>query len=132
LRRLRDLLGELRGQTVALLGLTYKPGTDTLRRSLSVELAKALHATGVVVRAHDPAVAALPDELQSVLSLHATVTEALAGASAVIIATQWGDYRDLDSATFADVIVLDANSFLRDKLEAHPRYYSVGRGGSVL
>ena len=62
-RRLTQLLPDLGGSTVAIWGLTYKPGTDTLRRSASIELCQWLHGHGVVVRAHDPAVRRLPDEL---------------------------------------------------------------------
>ena len=64
LRKLRERLGKLAGRRIALLGLTYKPGTDTLRRSAAVELALALRAEGASVAAFDPAVRALPDDLK--------------------------------------------------------------------
>jgi UDPglucose 6-dehydrogenase len=65
-RRLVATLGSLAGRTVAVWGLTYKPGTDTLRRSTAVELCRWLLAQGALVRAHDPAAAALPDDLAAV------------------------------------------------------------------
>jgi UDPglucose 6-dehydrogenase len=127
-RRLGELLGDLQGKTVAILGLTYKPGTDTLRRSLSVEVAKQFVAAGMTVRAHDPAVKSLPDELAGVMTLYPTVDDALMGAGAVLLATQWPDYRELPAATFGERIVLDANGFLRETLGDSDRYYIVGRG----
>jgi UDPglucose 6-dehydrogenase len=128
-RRLQELLGDLRGQTVAILGLTYKPGTDTLRRSLSVEIAKQLHAAGVTVRAHDLAVKAIPDDLREIITAYETVDTALDGVPAVILSTQWDDYKALDAAAFTGKIVLDANGFLRGTLgsAAGVQYYSVGK-----
>ncbi|HLP76316.1 MAG TPA: nucleotide sugar dehydrogenase, partial [Candidatus Paceibacterota bacterium] len=58
-RRLQTRFGELRGKTIAVLGLTYKPGTDTLRRSAAVELCQQLISAGAVVRAFDPVVKSL-------------------------------------------------------------------------
>ena len=128
-RRLHELLGTLDGAQVAILGLTYKPGTDTLRRSLAVETAKALHEHGVIIRAHDPVVRSLPDSLSVVMTLYESVNDALDGVAAVLIATQWDDYKELGADLFDGKIVLDANGFLRDRLseDDRVRYYSVGK-----
>jgi UDPglucose 6-dehydrogenase len=128
-RRLRELLNGLGGKHVAMLGLTYKPGTDTLRRSLAVEMAKELVTNGAMVHAHDPAVTALPDGLNEFIELYETVDAALDNASAVVIATQWPDYRDLPAEVFSGKVVLDANGFLRDALADAPdvQYLSVGK-----
>src|SRR5205807_818835 len=56
-RKLEQVVGRLEGKTIAVWGLTYKPGTDTLRRSSAVELCRWLLDRGASVRAHDPAVA---------------------------------------------------------------------------
>jgi UDPglucose 6-dehydrogenase len=61
-RRLVDLLGDLRGKTIAVWGLTYKAGTDTLRRSSAIELCQWLREQGASVQAHDPAVKQLPEQ----------------------------------------------------------------------
>ena len=87
--KVTQLLGNEKGATVAVLGLTYKPGTDTLRRSLSVELCQWMHEHGLRVRAHDPAVKQLPDDLKSVIDLRPAAREALQGADLAIIATEW-------------------------------------------
>src|SRR3954468_5008795 len=79
-QKVASLLGNVQGATVAVLGLTYKPGTDTLRRSWSVELCRWMHGQRIRVRAHDPAVKQLPDELRPVIDLRPTVAEALSGA----------------------------------------------------
>lgn len=125
-RRLVDRLGSLDGVTIAVWGLTYKPGTDTLRRSAAVELCLSLAARGAVVRAYDPAVQALPDELAGTIQL-ASAAESLRDASALVIATEWPDFKQIDTAplvaTMRRRLVLDANRFLRIP---DVEYYAVG------
>lgn len=120
-RKLESVLGDLRGRTIAVWGLTYKPGTDTLRRSSSVELCTWLIERGAAVNAHDPMVRSLPAELSSV-RLCATADEALRNADALVVATEWPEYRDAKIS--GDIVVIDANRFIgaREGL----RVYSVG------
>jgi UDPglucose 6-dehydrogenase len=127
-QRLEELLGSVSGKHIAILGLTYKPGTDTLRRSLAVETAQALVTRGAMVHAHDPVVKQLPDALNEFIKLHADVTDAINSATAVVLATPWDDYRNLPAGTFGGQTVVDANGFLRSKLAgaADIQYYSVG------
>jgi UDPglucose 6-dehydrogenase len=93
--KVAELLGAGGAGVVAVLGLTYKPGTSTLRRSASVELCWLLHQSGVRVQAHDPAVPALPEELMGILVLCPTPQEALRGADVAVVATEWPDYKAL-------------------------------------
>ncbi|MDQ2995624.1 MAG: nucleotide sugar dehydrogenase, partial [Chloroflexota bacterium] len=91
--KVQQLLGDTAQPIVAVLGLTYKPGTDTLRRSASVELCQWLHSQGAHVQAHDPAIHELPDELRPMIQLAETPHDALRGADVAIVATEWPDYR---------------------------------------
>ena len=131
-RRLTQLLGDLQGKTIAVWGLTYKPGTDTLRRSSSVELCQWLLAQGAVVQAHDPALSSLPDALAAI-HLCASPLQAAQGAQALVIATEWPDYRKIAMPDVLNVmgstIVLDANRFLAEAMEALPNitYLAVGK-----
>jgi UDPglucose 6-dehydrogenase len=122
-QKLQSVLGDLRGRTIAVWGLTYKPGTDTLRRSSAVELCRWLWQSGARVRAHDPAVKSLPAEL-SFIELQTSAEDAVRGAEAVVIATEWPEYRDAPLP--ANIVVIDANRFvaIRDGI----RYYTVGKG----
>jgi len=119
----------------AVLGLTYKPGTDTLRRSASVELCRWLHARGVKVRAHDPAVTDVPANLRDVLALCPSPTQALAGADVAIVATEWPEYRALQAEDFLGTMrrprVIDPNWFLAGALAADPRVRYVATGRPV-
>ncbi len=121
-RKLTSVLGGLHGRTIAILGLTYKPGTDTLRRSSSVELCRWLASSGARVRAHDPAVKSLPSDL-SFVELRASAEEAVSGADAIVIATEWPEYRELSLP--ANTVVIDANRFLANPPK---NCYTVGRG----
>jgi UDPglucose 6-dehydrogenase len=128
LRRLTDRLGALAGKTVAVWGLTYKPGTDTLRRSASVELCRDLANAGAKVVAWDPAVRDVGD---LPIMLAASAANALAGASALVIATEWPELAqvDLEAALPAmhSRLVLDANRFLAKQFASqNAEYYAVG------
>jgi len=122
-RRLRLTLGELRGRVLAVLGLTYKPGTDTLRRSAAVELCRKLVESGAQVRAVDPVVKQVPSDLSKV-ELKSGVIEALAGAEAVVVCTEWPEFRQVDWSTavhgMTGRLVLDANGFLGKELNGLP------------
>jgi UDPglucose 6-dehydrogenase len=133
---LRDQLSALpAGATVAVLGLTYKPGTDTLRRSGSVELCRWLLARGVKVRAHDPAVKVQTDELHGV-ELADTAESALRGADVGVLATPWPEYRTLTPAQVRAAMkrprVIDPTHFLAAGLANDPTiaYVAAGRAAA--
>jgi UDPglucose 6-dehydrogenase len=130
--KVAELLGT-NGGVVAVLGLTYKPGTSTLRRSASVELCRQLHQAGVRVQAHDPAVPALPEELAGTLMLCATPEEALRGADVAVVATEWPDYKALSADEVTALMrrpqVVDQARFLAGTLgnAPHIRYVATGQ-----
>lgn len=130
-RTLTAALGSLAGRRVTVWGLTYKPGTDTLRRSLAIELCRWLAAQGATVAAYDPAVRELPADLRAAVRLHADPVAALGGAAALVIATEWPLFRDVPAAqvtaAMAAPVVIDPNRFLAATLAAAPiRYLTVG------
>jgi len=100
-RRAARLVTELvrffdgRPARVAVLGLTYKPGTSTLRRSRPVEIARALVSAGISVRAHDPG-ADRSEVVAAGLDLADDVYSAANSADAALLLTGWPEYRDLD------------------------------------
>ena len=131
LRRLESELGTVRGKTVAVWGLTYKPGTDTLRRSGSVALCQALAERGAAVRVFDPAIRELPRDVAAIATLARSPAETARGADALVVATEWPVFREVsaDEVVAAGVpIVLDAGRFLAATLGADRRlrYVTVG------
>jgi len=129
-RRLRELLGDIDGKRVAVWGLTYKPGTDTLRRSSAVELCQWLLAQRARVAAHDPAVRSI--DIDGV-DLRSDALDAARGADALVVMTEWPEYRQIDANAIECPLVLDANSFLAAQLAANPRivYATVGKAVHV-
>ncbi len=132
LEALERAFPDLSGAKVTVLGLTYKPGTDTLRRSSSVELCAGLIERGVAVTAFDPMVTRASADLPAGVTLAADAASALADADAVVVATEWPEFRTLDadalSAGRADTLVLDASGFLAKALQGDTRvrYVMVG------
>ncbi|MCA1586181.1 MAG: nucleotide sugar dehydrogenase [Acidobacteria bacterium] len=131
-RRLMQELGSLEGRRVAVWGLTYKPGTNTLRRSSAVDLCRTLTERQVRLRVHDPAAEPLPADLAAVERADDAVAAAMS-ADALIIATEWPHYRAIDvdrlAAAMPAGLVLDANRFLGPLLADDRRFrlISVGR-----
>jgi UDPglucose 6-dehydrogenase len=93
--KLQDHLGELQGKTIALLGLAFKPNTDDMRDAPSIVLASRLRAEGAEVRAWDPLVKGHP-ELDGVV-VEPTVLDAVRGADAAVIVTEWPELAALAS-----------------------------------
>jgi UDPglucose 6-dehydrogenase len=93
--KLKEHLGDLRGKTVALLGLAFKPDTDDMRDAPSIVLAARLQAEGADVRAWDPLVRGHP-ELNGV-AIEATILDALRQADAAVIVTEWPELESMAS-----------------------------------
>jgi UDPglucose 6-dehydrogenase len=130
-RTLSFLFPNLAGLKIGVWGLTYKPGTDTLRRSSSVELCQWLSQQGACPQVHDPAIKTLPEPLNQIAVLHSNPLSALESAAALVIATEWPVYQSIksDSVAMASPVVLDPNRFLAETLGRHPgiRYFTIGK-----
>jgi len=132
LHRLQEELGSLKAKVIAILGLTYKPGTDTLRRSLAVELCQALLRESAEIKTYDPAVDAMPEALRSI-PLFRNIEEAIDGVDGIVICTEWPQLLEVDwekSLTrTSGRVVIDANGFIEQRVRGVPSlvYRSVGR-----
>lgn len=96
-RKLQRELHVLKGRRIALLGLTFKPGTDDLRDSPALDIACRLMAAGAMVSAFDPVVKVLPEEFAGV-RLSRDVYDAVDRADAVVVTTEWPEFRLIDPA----------------------------------
>jgi UDPglucose 6-dehydrogenase len=112
--KLKKHLGELPGKTVALLGLAFKPNTDDMRDAPSIVLATRLQAEGAEVRAWDPLVKGHP-ELVGV-AIVSSVADAVRGADAAVIVTEWPELRELASGEVRDAmrtpLIVDGRNLL--------------------
>jgi UDPglucose 6-dehydrogenase len=116
-RKLLEQFRELKGVTVAIWGLTYKPGTDTLRRSLAVELCDWLIQQGGYVHVSDPVVRQLPDRWFGRVVSHAQPLEAVREADALVVGTEWPEFRGVAAGLLSvarpNLVVIDANRHLQ-------------------
>jgi UDPglucose 6-dehydrogenase len=134
--KLEKHLGKLRGKTIALLGLAFKPNTDDLREAPSLVLASRLLAEGAEVRTWDP-VADASRLLQGVTFCD-SVLEAVTGADAAVIVTEWDELKTLASEEVRSAmhrpLILDGRNLL-DPEQARAAgfdYEGIGRASSPL
>jgi UDPglucose 6-dehydrogenase len=127
--------GGLRGKTVALLGLAFKADTDDMRDAVSIPLAHALTDAGSILKAYDPvangrAQALLPSGVQYCSS----PDEAAKGADAIVIATEWQEFAEMDfrelRTTMRAPVIIDLRNFLDEEDVRRSGFSYFGIGGS--
>jgi UDPglucose 6-dehydrogenase len=131
--KLHKHLGGLAGKRVALLGLAFKPNTDDMREASSLVLSARLHADGATVVAYDPVAEDQARALVSEITFANSPLEAIDGADAVVLVTEWREFLELDWATVAarmsgDVVVDGRNALDPDAVRrAGLVYEGIGR-----
>jgi len=126
--------GEVAGKTVAVLGLTFKPNTDDMRDAPSLVILPALLEAGVRIRAYDPAGGAEAARRIAGITLCDDAYDAVGGADALVVLTEWNEFRGLDIARVRDAmrgrVVVDLrNVFDPARITAAGMVYTgVGRG----
>ncbi len=135
-KKVRDMLGGTEaGKTIAVLGLTFKPETDDMRDSPSITIIPALLEKGAIIRAHDPqgikeAQELLPDSIIYTKNSY----EACTGADAVIIMTEWNQYRALDLDRLGSVMrsrnFIDLRNVYQPRLVKEKGFNYIGVGRS--
>jgi UDPglucose 6-dehydrogenase len=96
--KLREALEELPGRVIGLLGLSFKPNTDDMRQAPSIEIARVLLAAGAEVRAYDPAAVERARLLLPEVEYLKDAYQVAAGADAIVLITEWNEFRQLDMA----------------------------------
>jgi UDPglucose 6-dehydrogenase len=126
--------GALRGKTIAILGLTFKADTDDMRDAVSIPLAQALTDAGSILKAYDPVANGrardfLPTGIQYCSSAH----EAAKGADAIVIATEWQEFAELDFKKLRAVVraplVIDLRNLLSEETVKQNNFIYCGIGG---
>ena len=132
--------GQIRGRTLALWGLAFKPNTDDMREAPSRVLMEALWAAGAAVRAYDPQASETTGRIygpRADLTLCLSPEDALQGADALVIVTEWQEFRSPDfdriQKTLKTPVIFDGRNlydpaFMRSKGFTH---YAIGRGQST-
>jgi UDPglucose 6-dehydrogenase len=125
--------GSVKGKTIGVLGLTFKPNTDDMREAPSLAILPALKEAGAKVKAHDPQGMEEAAALLSGIEMSESAYEAAKGADALVIVTEWDAYRALDLARLKQElktpVVVDLRNINKPEEMAAKgfRYFSIGR-----
>jgi UDPglucose 6-dehydrogenase len=141
LEKLKRHFGELAGKTIALWGLAFKPNTDDMREAPSRVLMEGLWAAGAKVRAYDPVANEEARRIYGArgdrLTLVGSAMEALRGADALAILTEWQEFRSPDfdaiKAELTDPVIFDGRNLYDPGFVKRfgLKYYAIGRGDSL-
>ncbi len=134
----RTHMGSLRNRKAALLGLAFKPGTDDVRESQAIKLAKALIHEGATVHAYDPvAMRNAKKELGNAVVYSSTIEEALLDSDAVFIVTEWEEIIEYPLSNYPllmkEPVIFDGRNCLQmEKMEENNlTYLPIGRRGFI-
>src|SRR5437868_3925426 len=135
LKSIRDTLWVLREKKIAVWGLTFKPNTDDVRSSVAIELVDAMLREGAHVSVYDPKGMEKARELKAIADAKfaASALEAVDGAEALVIATEWSEFANVDLAAvkkrMTTPIVFDGRNLFDPSTMARVgfRYHSIGR-----
>jgi UDPglucose 6-dehydrogenase len=128
--------GSVKGKSIAILGLTFKPNTDDMRDSPALDIIPSLQAAGAAVRAFDPAGMAESKKLLSGVTYCDGPYHAMDGAHAVVLLTEWDEFRALDLKRAKELlkapVFVDLRNVYRPQTmtDAGFAYSSIGRGGA--
>jgi UDPglucose 6-dehydrogenase len=132
-RIIRACGGSVEGKSIAVLGLTFKPNTDDMRDSASLTIIPALQRAGATIRAYDPEGMKEAKAMLEGVNFCDGAYEAMEGADAVVIITEWNEFRALDLKRVRSLLrsptVIDLRNIYKpaDMAEAGFYYFSIGR-----
>lgn len=132
LEKLQQELKILKGKTIGLLGLTFKPDTDDLRDAPALTLVEQLQRLGAKVKAYDPIIPVGSNAVDASV-LTASPEELAVGCDALVLVTEWDVFRDIDFAAIApgmrQTLLIDGRNFLDPQVlrQAGFRYIGIGR-----
>jgi len=132
-KKVQDELKIVKGKTIAVLGIAFKPDTDDTREAPSISIMNSLINLGARIKAYDPIVKERPLHLSERVDLSKDVYEAIKDADLLIVATEWSEFKDLDytriKSLMAHKIIIDGrNLFDKEKLENLGfKYIGIGR-----
>lgn len=134
-QKLRSVLGTLTGKIIAVLGLAFKPLTDDVREAPAIQIIRLLVDEGATVQAFDPFAMEKAKEVvkSQEVKFCSTVWDALAGAQAAVIATEWNEFINLDWAAAKEkmeppYLIMDGRNCLESKLMIELGFYYIGVG----
>ncbi len=130
-KKLQDQYVSLSNISITIFGLTYKPNTNTLRRSLSIELCDWLITKGAKISVYDPVIKKLPKRLTKKVKNYDNAIDALNDTDVLIIGTKWQEFKKITSkiakVSKKNMIIIDPNRFLETRiLKSKFKYITFG------
>ncbi len=132
--KLHEILGDLKGKTIALLGLAFKQNTDDMRESPSITIAEACQKQGAKVRGYDPVAMDVAKQVMPNVEMMPDPYTLVKGADAVIVVTPWNEFMQLDMAQIKDAmrtpVMIDGRNLYDPAVMANVgfTYRGIGRG----
>ncbi len=131
--RVSEMLGGLKGKTIGLLGLAFKPNTDDMRDAPAINIADALNKAGAIVRGYDPVAMEVAKPLLPAVELFPNPYDMAKGCDALMVITEWNEFKQLDfekiKGLLKSPIIYDGRNIYDPKImkEAGFQYRAVGR-----
>ncbi len=130
-KKLEKLFGSLRSLKVGILGLTYKPGTDTLRRSISLEIAKDIISRGATVKAYDPKIREVISNVPEI-EVCRNAEDVARGSDVIVLVTEWPEFKKLQLGKIKTLmknhVFLDTKNFLDPQEFRRLKFRYIGVG----
>ncbi|MDZ7305926.1 MAG: UDP-glucose/GDP-mannose dehydrogenase family protein [candidate division KSB1 bacterium] len=132
-QKIKQATGGVKGKTIAVLGLSFKPNTDDMREAPAVDIIRSLLAEGAVVRAYDPVAVPEARKLLPQVTYGRDAYEIMEGADALVFITEWNQFRSLDLNKVKTLLRTPLVIDLRNIYEPHKmadkgiKYFCVGR-----
>lgn len=132
IKKINLLSPSLSNKKIGILGLTYKPKTDTLRRSFSLKLAEKLAKIGVCISAYDPVIKEL-NQKYNYIKLATSIEDFLLDLDMIILMTEWDEFKKIDlnkaSVKMKNKIIIDTKNFLNqnDYISHGFKYFGLGK-----
>jgi UDPglucose 6-dehydrogenase len=136
--RLQEMLGDLNGRTIGILGLSFKPNTDDMRDAPSIDIARSLQEQGAKVRAYDPVAMEIAQPLMSGVEMIPDPYGMAEGCDALMVVTEWNEFKQLDLERIRDSmkqpVLFDGRNIydpeVMQRLGFHYRGFGRGYNGS--
>jgi len=133
IKRIENILGNLKGSSIGILGVTYKPGTSTLRRSLPLEIVELLINENAQVRVYDPKADYSELSTKPKFRIANSIEEASDSVDLLVLLTEWSEFRSYEwekaYSRMNKPYLFDAKNYLDEKMmrKIGFKYYSIGR-----
>jgi UDPglucose 6-dehydrogenase len=132
--RIQEMIGELYGKTIGLLGLSFKPNTDDMRDAPSIDIANALLSQGAKVRAYDPVAIEVARPLLPDVEMFSDIYAMAQGCDALMVVTEWNEFKQLDLSRLRSImrqpVIFDGRNIYDPEVVQRSgfKYRGLGRG----